>query len=380
MNRNTFIGLAAVTVVAVVLAVLAIGSRPSFESSDVAGERLFPGLVNDLNRLRTVTLRHKDGTFSIDRVGDGWVLRERDNYPVDAEKVNELVVKIARMTKLEAKTRLPERYERLDLQEPDAKDSRAKEVTLLDGEGKVIARLIIGKRKFTLGSKEGGTYVRIPGEAQTWLAIGELSPGDKVRDWLKRDIADIKDKYIRRVTVVHPDGERIEVGKDSPDDANFKILNLPQGQEPTSEFVADDFGRVLSIFLLDDVKKDGAMPWPAEKAIKAEFEGFAGFKVALDYVEADGQNWVKIRGTPPPADAGPAAATPADSASADTTSGDAKPADGEPAEGAVDWAKTIAEINARADGWIFQVPAYEVNALKKRMAELARKPESDDKS
>ncbi|MDX2224520.1 MAG: DUF4340 domain-containing protein [Rhodospirillaceae bacterium] len=363
MNSKTFIGLAAVTAIAVVLAVVAIGSRPSFESSDVAGERLFPGLVNDLNRLKTVTLRHKDGTYSIDRTANGWVLRERDNYPVDAEKVDELVVKIARMTRLEAKTRLPDRYERLDLQEPDAKDSRAKEVTLTDGEGKTIAQLVVGKRKFTLGSKEGGTYVRIPGDEQTWLAVGELNPGDKVRDWLKRDIADIKDKDIRRVTVVHPDGERIEVGKDNPDDANFKILNLPKGQEPTSEFVADDFGRVLSIFLLDDVKQDGAMPWPADKAIKAEFEGFAGFKVSLDYVEADGQNWVKISATPPPAETPPA---------------DGAPAEGAPSEGAVDWAKIIAEINARAEGWVFQVPAYEVNALKKRMAELARKPESED--
>jgi hypothetical protein len=374
MTSKTFIGLCAAAVAAVALAVVAIGSRPSFESSDVAGERLFPGLVNDLNRLKTVTLRHKDGTFTIDRVGNGWVLRERDNYPVDAEKVDELVVKIARMTKLEAKTRLPERYERLDLQEPDAKDSRAKEVTLLDGEGKVIARLVVGKRKFTLGSKEGGTYVRIPGEAQTWLAVGELNPGDKVRDWLKRDIADIKDKHIRRVTVVHPDGERIEVGKDAPDAANFKILNLPQGQEPTSDFVADDFGRVLSIFLLDDVKKDGAMPWPADKAITAEFEGFAGFKVFLDYVEADGQNWVKIRGLPPPAVDKPAEAKPT------ATSGGDQPAEAKPTEAEPDWAKVIAEINARAEGWIFQVPAYEVNALKKRMAELARKPESDDKT
>ncbi|MDX2223952.1 MAG: hypothetical protein SFV21_14475, partial [Rhodospirillaceae bacterium] len=105
-----------------------------------------------------------------------------------------------------------------------------------------------------------------------------------------------------------------------------------------------------------------------DKAIKAEFEGFAGFKVSLDYVEADGQNWVKISATPPPAETPPADGAPAEGASSE----------GAPSEGAVDWAKTIAEINARAEGWVFQVPAYEVNALKKRMAELARKPESED--
>ena len=32
--------------------------------------------------------------------------------------------------------------------------------------------------------------------------------------------------------------------------------------------------------------------------------------------------------------------------------------------------------NARAEGWVFQVPAYEVAPLKKRMSELVKKPDS----
>ena len=356
MNTRTFLGLCAATVVAVVLSAVAINSQPTFQSSDTQGEPVFPGLANDLNRLASVVVRSKEGLYTLDFDGTAWKFRERADYPADGAKIAELVVKIARMTKLEAKTKIPERFERLDLQDPDVKDSRAKQVTLLDKEGKVLADLIVGKRKFTLGSKEGGTYIRRPGDDQTWLAVGELNPGDKARDWLKRDIVDIKDDAIRRVTVSHPDGDQVIVGQDSPDDPNFRILNMPDGVEPTSDFVADDFGRLLAILLLDDVKSAQDLDWPADQTITARFEGFAGFGVALEYLERDGKSWLKVSAVPPP--------VPAEPAASDQST-------------AVDWSATIADLNARTAGWVYEVPAYEVNALKKKMSELTRKPESD---
>jgi len=351
MNTKSFFALCAAAAVSVALAVVAVSSQPSFESADAGGELLFPKLVSDINRLKTVIVRGKDGTYTIDRDGQTWRFRERDNYLADDKKVNELVLRLARMAKLEAKTKLEDRYERLDLNAPDAKDSRAKQVTLLDKDGKTIADVIVGKRKFTLGSKEGGTYVRLPGDAQTWLAVGELNPGDKARDWLKRDVADIKDKQIKRVSVRHPDGERVVVSKDKPDDASFKIQGIPAGREPATDFVADEFGRVLTILLLDDVDNAADVAFPANKTIKAEFEGFEGFKVLVDYAEIDGKNWIKLRG-------------------------EAAASSAPPAEGATDWGKAMAELNQRAEGWVFEVPAYEVAPLKKRMADITKKPEA----
>lgn len=368
MNRKSFLILCAAAAVTVVLAVISIARQPQFQGADVAGEAVFPKLINDVNKLKTVVIRHREGTYSIDREGQGWVVRERDRFPVDGKKVDELVLKILRLEKLENKTQLADRYERLDLQEPDAKDSRAKEVKLLDGEGKELAVLIVGKRKFTLGSKEGGTYIRLPGQAQTFLARGELAPGDKIRDWLTRDITDIKDKQIKTVTVTHPDGEKVIVGKQAPTDSSFKILNLPKDMVAASDFAADDFGRVLSVFLLDDAEKKGDVTLPPEQTIKAEFEGFAGFKVFLDYAEVNGQNWVTVRAEPPPA----GFVAPEIPPDPPRMGEEAKPA------APIDWTKVIAEINARAQPWVFQVPTYEVNALKKKMAELARKPEKDD--
>ena len=361
MKTTSFAGLCVATAGALALAIVAVGRQPSYEAPDTAGELLFPSLVNDVNKLKTVVVRSKDGTYSLDYNNQVWGFRERDNYPIDDKKVAELVLRMARMAKLEAKTKLEDRYERLDLNAPDAKDSRAKQVTLLDKDGKTLAGLIVGKRKFTLGSKEGGTYIRIPGDAQTWLATGELNPGDKARDWLKRDIADIKDKDIKRVTIKHPDGERVVVAKEKAEDTTFKIQGIPAGKVPSSDFVADEFGRVLAIFLLDDVDKATDVKMPADKTITAEFEGFEGFKVFVEYAELDGKHWIKVRGE----------------ATAPAASAEVKPAEGAvaPPAPATDWVKAMVDLTQRGQGWVFEVPAYEVSALKKRMADITKKPD-----
>lgn len=369
MNMKSFYALCGATAVAVLGAIAVIAAQPSYESPDAKGELLFPSLLADINKLKTVTVKTKDGTYTFDLNEGGWQFRERDNYGADEKKIAELVLRLARMQKLEAKTKLENHYDRLDLGTPDS--TRAKEVVLIDRDGKTMADVIIGKRKFTLGSKEGGTYVRVPGDPQTWLGLGELVPGEKARDWLLRDVADIKDKNIKRVTVTHPGGEKVVVAKAKPDDVSLKIQGIPAGKEPSSDFVADEFGRVLTLFMLDDVDKAGDVTLPADKTIKAEFEGFDGFKVYVDLAEVDGRNWVKVRGEGGHAAAstGPQAPTPPPSAAAAPDSVSAQP------EAATDWAKIIAELNARTDGWVFEVPAYEVAPLKKRMADITKKIE-----
>jgi hypothetical protein len=39
-------------------------------------------------------------------------------------------------------------------------------------------------------------------------------------------------------------------------------------------------------------------------------------------------------------------------------------------------AKTIAALNQKADGWVFEVPSYQVAALTKSMSELTKKPDA----
>lgn len=347
MTNKTLGILAVVTVIAIGLAAAAVMSRPKIEAPDEGGQLVFPKLVNDLDHLKSVVIKHGDQTVTLDWDGKVFHLRERANYPADSDKVKEMLVRLARMTKLEAKTRDPARYDRLDLGDPAKKDGQAKQVTLIDASGKDMVNAVIGKRKFTLGGNEGGTYIRIVGDPQTWLALGDVSVGDAPRDWLKRQIVDIKENTIKRVTVTRPNGEKIVVGRAKPGSPSLEIENIPKGMVPVSEVAGDDYGRLLSDLNMDDIAPADKVQFPKDKTTSAVVEGEDGFQVALDMVQDNDKYWIRLKGTPSP---------------------DGK-ADSETA-------KAIAALNDKANGWVFEVPNYQVTALTKSMSDLTKKPDA----
>jgi hypothetical protein len=87
MNRNGFLALCAVTVIAVALAAFTILRQPSVRSADVAGEPLFPGLTSKLATLKWVVVKQADGELTFDWDGKNWVARDRNNYPAEDGKV-----------------------------------------------------------------------------------------------------------------------------------------------------------------------------------------------------------------------------------------------------------------------------------------------------
>lgn len=363
MTRNGFLALCIVTAVTVILAVVSVLHEPRMSAANVAGDPVFPNLAQKLADLKTVVVKDANGDFTFDWTGKNWVSRDRKNYPADDQKVDALVLQMARLVKLEAKTAAPDKLDRLDLNDPNAKDSRAKEIVLLNHEGKTIADLIVGKRKLSLGGKEGGTYVRLPGGSQSWLALGDLDPGTKLRDWLKRDIVDVKPTEVKRVTVVHPDGEKIVAGRLSASDVNFKVENLPAGKQPASDYVGDDFSRILAGLQIDDVAPADDVPFAKDKTTTADVDTLGGLHIALQLTEKDGNAWVKLT-----ADAS-ASATLLSKPETDSKLGAATAAIAGP-----DWSKVANDINKRSNGWAFQVPTYEVAVLNKHMADLIKKP------
>ena len=342
MTKKTLAILGALTVIAIVLAVVATRGQPRIEATDQAGQVLFPRMVNDIDKLKSVVIKHGGETLTIDWDGKVFRMRERGGYLVDAEKVQALAVRLARLSKLEIKTAQADRYDRLDLGDPATKGGQATQLTLLDVGGKSIADVIVGKRKFTLGGREGGTYVRLPGDPQTWLALGELMVGTAAHDWLKGEIADIPGAAVKRVTVTHANGEKIVAS--GGQGGAFTLENMPRGMEMVTPSTADDFRKLLEALKLDDVAPAATVTFPKDRTTTALFEGLDGFQITLETFDDNGKYWIRLKGTPPGADR-------------------------------TDAVKMIADLNARTEGWAFQVPQYAIVPLTKSMSDLAKKPD-----
>jgi hypothetical protein len=120
----------------------------------------------------------------------------------------------ALMRLIEPKTRQPERFSRLEVEDVDAEDARSRSVRLEDADGEVLAEAIFGKQRNRLtGVQQSGTYLRMPGDEQSWLASGGLEIASEVTAWLDSSIMDVASEEIRRIELDPLDADAYVVAR-----------------------------------------------------------------------------------------------------------------------------------------------------------------------
>jgi hypothetical protein len=356
MRPNVFIGLAAVTAIAVVGAAVAVSRE--FRSDDgVRVEQLvFPGLIERANEVAGISIIHNEGEFTLKRTNDQWAVADLNGYPARAEIARKAIIQMAQLRFLEPKTRDPERYARLKVQDVKAPDAVSRIVRLTDAEGAVMAEALFGEDRFFVGGgpNRAGVYFRKVGEAQAWLGLGRLEATAKLRDWVVRDIVDISSDRVQSVTTFAPDGSKIEVGRASPDRLDFRIQNVPEGRKlkRDADGAVFDISRALAVLDLNDVAPASTVPLQSKGASTAEVRTFDGLiaKVALN--DHKGEVWASFTveldeaklAQPPVSGAG------------------LKKPDEVRAE--------VEMLQRRIGGWAYEIPANKARALRAQMGEL----------
>ena len=345
MSLKSFLIVLVIAILTMAGAAWTVLQQPVVQSADGTGDLFFPELPARINDVQTVTLRGEGERIEISRTGQDWVVSNRGNHPARTERVLELLVNLTQVSKLEPKTSDPERYERLDLDEPDTEGSEARELIVTAGSGEELVNMIIGRRKFMIGDTEGGVYVRLPDDAQSWLAKGSLSPMARPRDWLVRDIVDIDRARVSEVVITHEDGEVLRALKSSEDAENFLIPGLPADAELRRETVANELSSVPDALMLDDVKPVSDLELETPTRTVAAYSTFDGLIIEIDLQEIEDGRWLTVSATT--------------------------------AQGASEDVKIeAASITERTEGWAYYVPAFEVNQMKKRLADMIEEPAS----
>jgi len=340
MKVRPFLVLCVITV-AMVAAAAAVVLNNQPATTVGASEKLFPGLLDTTDTLAVITLRDSDSTWTLEKSDADWGLKEHDGYPVRADAIRDLVLRLAGLEKVEAKTENPGLYSRLAVEDVDTEGARSTEVELLNDEGAVLVRLLVGKSAFGVG-EEGGLYVRKPDQSRSWLVRGRLAPGLEARDWVDRRITDIPEANVRAVRIVHPDGETVYASKQTIEDEHFSLEGLTEASTWQTVRAVDDLASVLSGLNLEDLKKADDIPFADDATIRATVSTFDDLTVAVDLTEHNGRDWIRVN--------------------AETTP-DAPP--GEP-----EAARTARDIEDHTHGWAYQVSAFAVAPWKKRKSDL----------
>ncbi|MEM7043316.1 MAG: DUF4340 domain-containing protein [Pseudomonadota bacterium] len=328
MTPKTFIGLAALTVFATAGAVVAVINQPTTGPVAHVDEPAFPELRAGPDRVAKVTIQTKDGTITLNRTSpETWTSPDRFDYPAANDKIARLVRQLNDMRLIEAKTSNAERYGRLEVEDM-TEEANSRLIRLEDDGGQVLAEALIGKRLFRLtGSASSGTYVRRPGENQSWLASGGFDLEPEVEAWLDQIVVEIDREEVSTVDIALAEGGGYSVSRAKAGD-ELQFDNLAEGEALKADASIIELASALTSVRLAAVKPSADVVWPAD-AYVVRYRTFDGLELTVRLALIDDEPWATFAATP--------GTLPEDAAAADQTS------------------QRIEAINNKTAGWAYQV-------------------------
>lgn len=292
MKPRALVSFAVVTAVVTAAALVTVANR-YWISAATATVKPFPGLYDRINDVAEIDIKTQNGTTVVKHAGSVWVMADKHDYPVQEEMAKGAAIGFGEMEFTERKTVEPARYARLGVEDLDSEGAKSRLVTLKDAKGETMAEIIVGRSRGGLMGGQGGLYVRLPGEVQSWFAPANFEIPANAAVWLEPRIVHVNAKRVGRITTVQPNGETLALFKETPQTPHFAFKGLPPDKTLKGEAVADDMNSLLTTIDLVDVAPQSEVDF-SQKVWHANVETFDGLVVKVDLIDRGGKPWARF--------------------------------------------------------------------------------------
>jgi hypothetical protein len=319
------------SVLVIVLAIW-LSSKHTGERGTLAGDPVLNGLDNaSLNSVTEIRLSRGDGTRTTLKKGSSeWTVAERD-YPADSGKVRKLLLDLAALNVVEEKTRLPDNYAALGVE--DVSSAKATGTRIDAVTPSHTYSLIVGKSS---GAKSG--FVRVVNSQQSLLAAPLITPDADPRRWLEHSLLDIAQDRVKEIAVKPASGPGYTASRASKDQSDFAVSDIPKGRELSSPAAADPIAGWLASLSIDDVQHS---PTTAAAGLShAIFRTFDGLEIDVAGRKDGSRTLVTF----------------SPRSTAKETEAEAR------------------SLEARVKGWEFEIPGYKYDGLFRPLEDLLKKP------
>lgn len=331
-------------------------SRYADDADPLAGEPALPELVDlDPDALVAVELVDRDGSVRLERRGATWVLPAKDGYQARTDRVTELMRGLQTLRLTEQGTARADKHVRIGLVAPADGGEEAVLVRVELAGGDDPAELLLGNVD---ASRSGDAlFVRRPSEDQSWLATGRVPRRTTATWWFDARTVTIPTSDVQRVSITFEErpNQNYMLSRDDPNGFGFQLAPLPEGRVPGEEWKWSGLARTAGNLTAADVQSAASFEAaaaaghleagrPPEYA-RFELETYAGLRLEARLARlpsgvdgVPGPSWIRyyadvmVQGAGPVAQNAPERDLAAARARAD-------------------------ELNARLDGWWFEVPA-----------------------
>jgi hypothetical protein len=255
----------------------------------MASGLVVPGLGDTIAGAQRIMVTSSDASYRIERTQRGWAMRDRDDYPVLANRLNQLTTGLQQLRYTRRMTSDPSKHARLGVDDP-RQGGRGVLVQIEDGHGALLVNLILGVEP------SGATYVRRPDQAQTWAARGELPPLRDIASWMDLHPLTIAADRLQRIEIAPSAGRAYVLQRDAADQP-WRIAS-PALAAVAQSTVASTAERLTQLSPVD-VRTAPAIQGTAFARLRATT--FDGIVIEAELIASDGRPWLKLvahAGTP----------------------------------------------------------------------------------
>jgi hypothetical protein len=201
---------------------------------------------------------------------------------------------------------------------------------------------------------------------------------------LDKDFLEVETKRVQRVRITHPGTAILILEKEAPGDSDFKVANLPEGEEIQSQFAVNNIVSTVTALSLDDVKPSSEISFEDQAVVTASFETFDGLEGTVKLFRKDEKDYVKVSAAfnadliwkPEPEEASEAEKPDEgeDSGEKDDTEKEEVAKPEKPKIKPEAEVKTeIESLNKKVAEWIYIIPKFRADTILKKPEDLMKK-------
>ncbi len=231
MSRNISLLLLLLAIIISAFVVLTGINNSNWNDKSSYGQYYFPGLNQKINDVNKIKLSQSDNVFEIVRQDDTWLLKNKDDYPADNNKVKTNLLALSNAIKIEPKTKKESLLKKLHLEDPSVPGSKSFLMELYNDDA-IIASAVIGNRKPNLLKRgEFGVYLRETDGYESWLVSGNLNASDGIKNWISTRLLEFIPDDISFMTVTRGNRTVLKFGRDPLDNNKFMMIDFLEGVE-----------------------------------------------------------------------------------------------------------------------------------------------------
>lgn len=245
---------------------------------------LYPKLVDEVNDLTKISISSNNKKVNLERSDKRWIIKEKHDFSADKSKIRKLVSDISNSKLKERKTKNPDNYEKLGLD-----DNQSTKISIYNNsEDKPLVNLIVGNEMRQLG----GSYVKKESEKQTWLISNKIEAKTEPKDWISSNLFSINKDRIKTISITHNKNQHNSKATRS-DDNKFNLSGIAKDKK-TDEYLINNMIFKFENFEIDDIKESKNVKFRKSKIIKNTSQTKDGLEINLYLTEVKDKKWAKI--------------------------------------------------------------------------------------